>query len=115
MSEGEGTSFHYESVHFYAGFVFWKLARNSGRATSMLMMIQAYCSSFEALIVAQLKSFWRLGTYMPCLLFHACLAFCMKFLFMFHAFCTLLRDAFPIKVHKHETCTRHWQIRHNLS
>ena len=61
-----------ESVHFYAGFVFWKLARNSGRATSMLMMILAYCSSFEALIVAQPKSFWRLVTYMPCLLFHAC-------------------------------------------
>ena len=63
-----------ESVHFYAGFVFWKLARNSGRATSMLMMIQAYCSTFEALIVAQPKSFWRLVTHMPCL-FHACLAF----------------------------------------
>ena len=29
-----------ESVHFYAGFVFRKLARNSGRATSMLMMFR---------------------------------------------------------------------------
>ena len=81
----------------------------------MLMMILADCSSFEALIVAQPKSFWRLVTYMPCLLFHACPVFCMKFLFMFHAFCKLLRDARPIKVHKHETYTRHRQIWHNLS
>ena len=39
----------------------------------------------------------------------------MKFLLMFHAFSMLLRDALPIKVDKHETCTRHWQFWHNLS
>ena len=69
----------------------------------MLMMILADCSSFEALIVAQPKSFWRLVTYMPCLLFHACPVFCTKFLFMFHAFCKLLRDARPQARNIHKT------------
>ena len=36
-------------MHFYAGFVFRKLARNSGRATSMLMMIQAFAAALKPL------------------------------------------------------------------